>query len=810
MTRYLSTASYQGIDAIKCSVDRKPGLTSDAAWVEMLIDNLAKIDLKPQFRPWADINRKEFPGPAHMGGVLKALRGAGASQATPSGGGGAKAGELKRGGPLVMTTTPIGATPGGPSGGRTVTLKPMFVSPSGIREVEEDLAFARLHDEGTIRIGLVDIRYWWDKYGTPVWGDYNIANEYGVFDKDYLDKGTGKPYTLHNFFEYLCACLPGAPLVSTASVTKTGKFNPPQNVKMRFELPSYWLHRLLEDYGLELHLTRESNVYIGLRGAHHTVRSFTQFAGGNEFSIPDEAEYEKKTIYTVDVPEGVFVAGGRRMRRMVSSCLPCFVDEDGQIRALDDLPKLWGGYTVKQARQQALLSGEKAYIDVPGKDGRQKHARVQIARRYFWRMYAPAWMFEDDPTRKGVLRYWDVKAKKSPFLPMKDPVFTPEELKTMPEVVATASGLPDSAAVLKKLEAPVVRASVIRQDYSDNLDDFRSKMSDAIKALEEKKAAIQKQKAALFQELSEIEDGKPDFEGPSLLGLDDPVKFRKFREFVNDLTGRFIAPIEDALQEDADWNARALTIKGRIEAMTKRWEKETNEYNDKINENKKKFLEAVKAVEALSFARMWVNAPYGIAKDASVNRETGVITFSDLAAVMDAPAVRDIETAKLVGDGDVEVTFMYEADRNRPNDYSYWCFMAPEKEGEPVSLVEVDEPTGLKPTIYKDESLVIYETETGSSLNLNEISQKAARAAGGILKLGRQQDGYEYKYPGFWQIATDDAQNEVVWLFDGDTASTVILANHPDGSVAGWASLKQKREKESLIYPYQYPPEATT
>jgi hypothetical protein len=182
-----------------------------------------------------------------------------------------------------------------------------------------------------------------------------------------------------------------------------------------------------------------------------------------------------------------------------------------------------------------------------------------------------------------------------------------------------------------------------------------------------------------------------------------------------------------------------------------------------------------------------------------VDPATGAITFNVLAARLDVPSARDLENAVVIGAGDVEITYNYEFNYNRPSDYSYWAFLAPNDSGNPT-LTEICEPTGTKPAIVKDEELVIIMDESNQPMNLPEVTQKAARAAGAAFRVVKQQDGYEYQYPGIWKIATDFDQNEVIWTFDGDVAHTTIFANHPDGSAEGWNSLTKKRDRDSLVY----------
>ena len=816
--RFVTEGTYQGFPLTGWSIPRKPGLSPDTGWVEMPIENLKSLNVKSQFRPWVTLGKngkakkKEPPGPMHMGAALAILKAIFDTQVEERGGQKNEKGELRRGGPLTMTSQSL---KGQPSEDQIVTLDPMFIHPSGIREQEIDLASAALHEEGTIRIAVMDIRYWWDKYGTPVYGNYNVTNKWGSFDEQYfIDK---KPSPLGDFMKYLCLCLPGSPTVHPESDCFKGGLAHPQNIKMRFELPSVWLARLLEAYGMEIHLLRQSSVYISKRGGQHSPQFFTRFPGGDDTSIPLSPTYEKKTPYSVDVPEGVFVAGGQRQRRVTTLCEPAFTDEDGQVRRLSELPKLWNGYTVRQAMAQAVLGHEKAYEDVPHSDGKQWHNRAEIARRDFFKMYAPAWMFDTPKGTAVVSDFWNSELKTHPFMPMDDPVYSTDEFKLLAtEEIALSKILPDAAGMVK-LPNPLVKGCTIKRSLSSDLTDFRTKANAALKSLEARRDKILTNIRALGWEIAELNDGRPlwqAFTDPTLrgnilrslnrFGLIDIDKLANLKEFTSDLFQGSIASIESDVQDDVNWNAARKTLAERANGVIDAFKKEIPKLATAILKVRENYASAFRSVERNKYARMWVNMPYGIVANASVEKETGIVRFPELAAVLDAPAVRDLETAKLVDDGNVTVTYMYKTKRNRPNDYGYWAFMAPDEPGGKIQLTEIDTPTGLKCAVVKDESLVIYEKEDGQPMNLGDVTEKACRMAGNILGSPRDANGYEYKYLGTWRVTTDEVQNEVQWVFDGDNAWTYIFANHPDGSQNGWDSLSKKRAKEELLYPYDY------
>lgn len=605
MPKYETSGSYQGIALQAWSVDRKPGMSSDNSWVEILTSDLKGIDLENQFRPWSSVGRAEPAGPANIYGLLKLIGTVGQTQPR----GKPKGGVLQRGGPLILESK-SSAGPGGAEEPNLVKLDPMFVSPSGIKELYHDLANAEDHAEGRVRVGLVDVRYWWDKYGTPMYGDYNLVNEYGSYDEAYLNKTTKKPLSLAELLQVLCFCLPGSPRLSTASVVfQKGGFNPPKNIRMRFELPSYWLYKVLEDYGLDIHLTAESNVYIARKADAHQVGYFSTVPGGTEKRIYQAANYEKKTIYSVDKPEGVLVAGGKRQRRATAQCAPAFVDVDGKIRLMEDLSTLWDGYTFTDAMLSRTLPANRAYTDVGGKDARVFARRRAIAEQYFFRYYVPRHMFKR--TGKGAAEFVPISKSRHPMMPMLPPVWRVSEVEGICSVEPPATK-PAADEDLVTTDF-VVRASVVREEFTDNLEAFEKFTGDALKSLSDRKAALGARRNLAIQAEKELEDGRPKIQLNAVQKLlkADEFQVQAFREYLDATALGFLIIGRENLQKDADWNAQAAIVKQQIKDELSLVEEKLKAINTEEKKLKTALTEAVISVREAKFARMWVNVPYG-------------------------------------------------------------------------------------------------------------------------------------------------------------------------------------------------------
>lgn len=790
------SADFQGIPVQGCNIDRKPGVSADHGWIDVEIDQAFRIALVEDFRLWQAGDIKETAGPFTAGSVAK-LRGPGQTQTAPTP---QAPGKVRRGGFLNMRTTRDGSE-------GIVSIGPLFLTSSGFDELLTDLADAKSHSEGKVRMNVADIRYFWPDNGHPVVGRYNVTAENGEIDPDTVDPSTGRPWTMQKILDYLLLCLPGAPRLIMAKGTED--VPPPVDLDMKMDPPIRWLRKVLADAKLDLHLTRNSNAYVSRRGNKHVVGSFAENAGGNAVKIQFNPNVEKKTVMVVERPEGVVVVGGQRERRETLAYEPAFTDEDGQIRRLRDVGRLWG-YSIEKARQQATLPSGRAWLDIPGSDPIQQGNRARIAARDFFRLYAPSALFVDSedegavveglatPSGGGIKTYWPFAKRKHPFLPAKDPVWVPNELtllKRIPLPSAQAKANPNDSSLVT---TPIfVQASIVKQAFFTDAGAFTIFANGLIRSLtqvRERATGLRDRNRSLAQAAYRP---PKDFEQ---MGTFEKF-FRGLDETVSQVVALVSSNAARAAQVQAETDALNRQIALRYLNQAERFEVEINSLTAQINQLQATLNAVRNTISRFGAARMWTTAPWGPVPvgDFSFNRQNGLITFGDLCGVIDAAATYDLELAKLTGDGNVQVTFNHlKRDTGGPSDWTYFVFQADPKGGEPT-LVRISEQSNLKPAYLKDESIVIYENEILQAMNVTSCAERARDLARPVLQPSYQQDGYGYTYPGFLRVETDDTVNEVTWAFDGDVAHTRILANFPDGA-NGWRTLTRKALDEAVLY----------
>lgn len=465
---------------------------------------------------------------------------------------------------------------------------------------------------------------------------------------------------------------------------------------------------------------------------------------------------------------------------------------------MEDLPTLWG-YRLSQARAQATVKGEKQWQDIEGPDPVTRVQRINVAARDFFKLYAPSALFVDSDsasapgntavaTGGGAMVYWDFSKRRHPYFPALDPWWTRVELASIsksgpPPVLTNPSG------VVVKTD-PIVHANVIKQAFVRTAADvaaFLEPIITNLQSVRSRKQARANQMNAAIESANGSTAVEPVNRSRGDQAIRDILKFasNSFQSTVN-LEEAFAKENKQLLEQ---YNGELTYVEEQI--LT---------FADQIKGKLQTLAAFQLQIIRFGAAKCWITAPWGLIPtgDFSFNRENGLIVFSQLAGVLNTVATVDLELAELVGDGHVEVSFNHELYRGVPEDWSYFYFQRGEG-GGPPKFVCVSSPSILKPYIVRDERIVVYENEDRKSLNADICVQQARVYADSILGTSYQQDGYAYEYPGFWNLETSDAVNEVSWDFDGDEAHTKILANFPDDD-QGAKSLSRKRLEESLFY----------
>lgn len=807
---YEVSATFMGFPVQGFSIDRKPGLTSDTGYIDLPTELVKNIIIDPEFRLWQSANIKEPAGPFNPETARKLSRPTVFTEQP------AKVTGLVRGGNLRIITKK------GTFKNSPVNIGPLFIAPGGIEELQADLENALAHNEGDLRVNVVDFRHFWQRNGTPVLGEYNIPLENGKFDDRSINQRTKKPWTLPEIMLMITRSLPGSPSIESTSDIFDKDVREPVNLNMELDLPVEWLSRLLFIYDMEMHLSLNSTLFIKKRGRDHKVRRFRDQPSNSPKPLPFAAgpnnpNEEKKTVFMLDRPEAVLIVGSRRHQRVVSPYLPAYFDTDGTLQALASLPTRWG-YSLAQAFAGSTLKEEKAYMDMPGADD-VREARMEIARRDFFKVYAPAYLFASSiplPAQDGGLvritptgvQPWPFERGKHELLPMLDPHFLPGELAELNTGIIPTLPTPANPKNERLIKVPIiVRANRVGQGLVTNIAELKQIVDAAVstRGLARNDANEQvKRKERKLKQLLKLETDD-DFRH---LGKLDQflVNFEKnFEEGIIENLALVSDKFERVLQFEADTRARRETSKSTLNGDIEELKKRSKRLTLEIAAAQAGIAGMQRFIEETGNIKLWTNFPWGYVDSQfySIDTETGVITFRDICGTIAPGAIDDLENAVLVGDGNVELIYETESRLGVAQDFSSWCFLAPKLGSDPETarpiLVKISEITSAKPMIIKDPELIIYENDSRQPLNIQTVTEKAARIARPILVQPTQQTGFSYVFPGCWKVITDDAVNAVTWNFDGDQGHTLITANNPDMDI-GAESLTRKQTQEKLIY----------
>jgi hypothetical protein len=801
MSEYRTVATYMGFTCQAYALDRKPGVTPDTGWVELATEEVGVIRILQDLRLWQAAGVKEPAGPWTVAAAKRILR------ATVTGLPEAKV--LRRGGPLIITTFDDDRQVD------QVRLEPMFIAPSGIEEKYDDMEDALLHNHGVIRINVTDFRHFWQKNGTPMFGRVNMTLGNGRFDERTIDQQTGKPFTLADVMNAVALALPGSPSIHPKSDVFDER--EPVNLDMKLELPVEWLSRLLDAYNMESHLTHNSQLFIKRRGRQHQVRRFRSSPDSDPKPLPVAADpehpnVEKKTVFVIDRPEGVTVVGGRRQRRVVSQCEPVFIDVDGSVRRMSDLPVLWG-YSVDDAQLQMAVESSKQFDDIPGEQT-LKFKRIKIAQRDFFKLYAPSMLFQNPVTIPGgdggarppvrlASEYWPFDRIEHPLLPVLDPRFLASEAPVLHLQAKATIRTPVNPSNETLVERPILaRGNLIAQRTVTDASGIQKIASANASG---KGAAIDKLQRELAQkrkELVRVLNLKKEDEFKHLGSLDQfKVTVKKAADDnVMEALALVSTTAEQVLQRVAQARAYREQDRTRIEGEIQNLQAQIGALARESSAVRTNLLALTQAIKDFGGVRLWVNVPWGAVDEGSfdVDRKFGLVRFSEVMGSIATAGVEDLENVPFVGDGHVEITYSAEVRLDSPTEFSTWTFKTDEN-GEIVDLNKISDISALKPTVVRDEGLVIYENEAGQPMNIDTVTQKAARMAKALLNVPSQQVGYNYLYPGAWKVITDDSVNQVSWTSDGDESHTSIVANNPEIDT-GFASLARKRHEEEIVH----------
>jgi hypothetical protein len=815
-------ANYQGIPCKAVEFRRSDGLSPESGFVIVDYADIKKLEFKEDGHPWRGTSEtNEDPGGISIH-VWHKLKGTATIADSPRPFQPATSG-LRLYGPLVLTTV---MKEGGD--GDSITYSDIYVANSD--EVMEDLAEARLHKTGEIRIDLTDLRQFNGRYGVLI-GRINCHLRNGRFDPTTIktpgrrrpngstttaQELNGVPWSFTEVVSYLFSQLPGSPRVIFDKGVE--KMQPPEEIDQIGAPILSVIQGLLDNYRLVPKMTPHGNYWLCRRNTK-LLKPGQVFTGLDRKAIesPPFVSTEKKSVTYVDVPSMVLVLGRPRVRRRTEPYVPVFQDLDGHTYKLEEIDKVWPGYTLLQVRLQATKGTEKNFADVPPRPPRRAltdadreatvrddprggrvrgtpdfestrdlhYRRRDIMRRQAYRLYAPLALFNKSSSKNklGAVQMMDPDSDWTEFLPMGPAPFPASALAK--DIELGLETKPKKKVGEIALHPPIVRAYRLGSVLEIDPNAAVRLLDDAIE--DEKKWVV-----FWERKLAEKERELVDELGPASRAEEEFRKLPPLPNTILPLIGSVTfstvtsasatrKAIDDAKRAIRAHNAAKQKVEF-LEVAIDGYKRVLAASHAKVNNWKNRrgaVLLAIREEGGIHVAQSQL--PYGVApqNSYSLDLETGLLSFVDVACLIDPPILHDPNSGIVIGDGHVTVTFGFDSHWNEPSDYTTVLLSRGERGG--VRAVGVSATSPVKPQVVHDPELVMFEDERGIPLNLDECIDQAGKKAAHKLEGDRTAEGYADQFGGFVKCILGPGVDSIQHVWGGDDAHTFVAINAP-----GW------------------------
>lgn len=783
--------SYQGLPGKRLEFRRSPGLGSEFGSIDLDFADLRQLKIAGRDVPWRAVNGIEINGQTDIRSWAKIKPGTTAAPPdlpAPPGGG------LNMFGTLTLRTIDHGTG----AVVDEVSYKEVYVAAAGLEEVTEDLAQIEDHDKGTVRVPLTDVRWWMQKCG-GLWSAINVRLKSGEWKRDTVQDG-GTPWSLSEVVRFLFSQLPGSPSVLSSSELfglSAAEAPPPSDIEGQGEPVIEHLQKLLDRYGLVAGLRPDATWTVDRKGSTKYGYKEGPDAGGGTRDLSGlDLHYEKKTSTVTDRPPAVCVTGGRRIRRISVPYVPVLEDVDGKVYRLEAVVRRWG-YSMEKLNNNIFVEPDRQFRDIPptisGSGGGRLHdKRVKLARRAY-RMYAPAFLFDgasDSTEVAGGLSQDQVDA--CPFLPMKDAPWYISELGgqglQIPKDAPRSKGDREDFVLMP----PVARGCRIGGAWLLNFKEMENYFNAFIQSFA---TGVSLQEAGLS--LIKLYEGKAL---ESLVALsesaDRTLSGAKASRFgAGSMLIDFDADTKKIAQDlgqtlkKAEWNDllnggynTIQTLKG-YDQMAQDAAKRVEGQRDQLNRWRERFNGNKLAFKVWGGVRVRSNIGYDLLESGSysIDHQTGILQASEPLCQVNKAMFYDGDSATVVEDGKVFVTYAYELKDNTIAAFSSFLFTPAatddEQPGRPV-LAGVCKSSPLK---ARCEPMTgrLYEMDLGTPVNLNACASEAWQKAGGILGLPKVVTGYVYMFSGLYGFPLSGGVTGVQHTYDGEIGRTFLTINAP-------------------------------
>src|SRR5262245_6264840 len=488
------SVTYQGYPCKRVEYRRSEGLEPEYGWVEIDYRHFKELVLEARIVPWRAVNGAEYPGPISIEawGKIQGSTTTIPAENRPKGKGFAMFGDL------VLRSTTDGHTQD------PITYRDVFVGDS-CEELNERIARAREHKHGSVRVGLSDIRRLYSDHGC-ILSSINLRLPGGGWDPTTINGS--KPWTLFEVLRYLVSQLPGSPIIDSGSELFDLALDPPCDIVGEGETVKEVLEKVLNQYGLVAHMLPDGNYAV-----HRRVSARLPYGkiprAVKAYDDASQIVSEKKTVWPTYRPSFVLVVGRRRSnRRFVAYTEVLQNPSDGRYYRLQDVARVFDGYSLDLLDRQVLINLDKSFRNVPPpRRNKLHHQRAKALRSDAYRVYAPAAFFETAGALgdRPVPSFKEAELERVEWLPIQDVPIYLNELKaynlTQSESFTVGQG--DLGPFV--LHPPVVWANTRGyglfmdfQEVKDVYDGLIQASKDEVLRLESAKARIQAEATGSF------------------------------------------------------------------------------------------------------------------------------------------------------------------------------------------------------------------------------------------------------------------------------------------------------------------------
>jgi hypothetical protein len=804
-------ASYQGIPLQRVQYRRSDGLRPEPGWADMLIEHIGgKIKVDFQKLPWGGVNDDfEIPGQISIWGwsqiVFPSISFDVKEQPkAPKEG-------LNHWGTLRLETYGHKGEPISPP----LLYNWVYVDSSGIEEYGPQIAAAKNHDRGIVRIPLTDIRKYYRDFGLFV-TRINVRDDRGIWDPATLvmDGRILRPWTLSEIVRYLFNLLPGCPFaVFDDDLSKDERLlgANPTGIIGRGEPAVDHLERLLDQYGIVPKMQPGGNYVLSRKGSSIVPDGKVPTDPGN-YQAYENQHYETISQYCTDPAPMFSVIGKPRIRRITLMYVPVLEDDDGMLFPLEKCEEVLG-YPLEKLNRHVFGTGDRQFADIMLSDddeaARSLHERqMRMLQRMAYKVYVPATAFSGQVSTTeegGVPAVSPSLLSRQPFLPLVDCAWKKSEIENL------GISLPISDLTLGEDEPiavlpPVVRAKRIGEGWFRDFQEVERHYESQLKPRLDSLSAL-REISAYYKALIDALNAKAEVEGIdktqiNTVSLEGPVgSLRKVIKNSANAVKSQSRKVKEGAEADFD-AAKTLKLafdKGEmLEVLSENaWERVAlaeaildaqSAVNDAILQEEsarikieEEFTKARGAWGRRSGIPLKMNLPWNVIEGAHswIDRRTGILSAPFPLCWAKRPFFFQGERLEIATHGAVVVTAGFEVYDTWTGGLTTVLFTISDTDPPEPVYCGMNRPSALKGKRIPAPQLRLYQNDLGIPMNGSAVKADALDKVIGEASQPVSVTGHTYTFNGLVRAVLYGGANSIQHAYD---------AGHPAGNLT-WVAV---------------------